>query len=173
MAQIDSPPLPGGFHPIKVSDGFVMVCVVSEKNMRGLCTAMNRPDMLEDERFSRINRMPNIKQLVAEIETWSNALSAQECETRLNETGVPCSLYNRIGDLFDHPQMLERGSFKTLEDKIGPFMIQNMPFQFRNIDASTSTEVPLLGEQTEAVLQQVLNLSKAEIDKLRTEGAIP
>ena len=75
--------------------------------------------------------------------------------------------------MFNHPQVLERESFKALEDEIGPFMIQNAPFKFRNIDASTSTEAPLLGEQTEAVLQQVLNLSAAEINKLRKEGAIP
>ncbi|MFT4730194.1 MAG: hypothetical protein ACI9UN_004717 [Granulosicoccus sp.] len=52
-------------------------------------------------------------------------------------------------------------------------MIQNVPFHFRNIDASTSTEVTLLREKTEAVLLQGLSLAEAEINQLRVEGAIP
>ena len=172
-AQMENPPPAGGFHPIKAKDGFVMVCIVSEKNMLGLCKAMNNPGMQEDERFTRGQRMKHMKELVAEIESWSSLLTAVECETRLNETGVPCSVYNRTQDLFAHPQVLERGSFKELDDEFGKYFIQNAPFQFHSFDASTSTMVAKLGEQTDEVLLHELHVSKAEIDQLRQEGAIP
>ena len=171
-AQMENAPAAGGFRPIKAKDGFVMVCIVSEKNMHGLCEAMNRPDMLEDERFARGKRFVNMDEFVAEIETWSSFLTMAECENRLNETGVPCSVYNKPADLFDHPQVLERSSFTELEDEFGSFLIQNAPFKFASIDGSTSTLAPALGEQTDEVLSQVLNLSDIEIDQLRQEGTI-
>jgi CoA:oxalate CoA-transferase len=171
-AQMDNAPAAGGFRPVKAKDGFVMVCIVSEKNMQALCEAMNRPDMLVDERFAHGRRFINMDEFVAEIETWSSLLSMAECETRLNETGVPCSVYNTAADLFDHPQVLERSSFTELEDEFGTFLIQNAPFKFASIDGSTSTIVPALGEQTDEVLSQVLNLSETEIEQLRQEGTI-
>ena len=149
-----------------------MICIVSEKNMRGLCKAINKPGMLEDERFKRGQRMKYMDDFIAEIESWSCSLTAIECETRLNKTGVPCSIYNRAADLFTHPQVLERSSFKELDDEFGKYFIQNAPFQFQSVDISTSTTVAQLGEQTDEVLRQDLNLSDAEIDQLRQEGAI-
>jgi len=32
-AQVEDPPTTGGFFPIEVSDGYVMVCIVLNKNM--------------------------------------------------------------------------------------------------------------------------------------------
>ena len=171
-AQVENAPTAAGFHPVRVIDGFVMVCIVSEKNMRGLCEAMNRPDMLEDERFGRTQRYRNTKAFITEIETWSSALTATECEAKFNEFGVPCSIYNAPHELFAHPQLLARNAFTELEDSKGTFMVQNAPFQFAGVDISTSTSVPLLGEHTDEVLTQSLGLSKEEISRLHDQGIV-
>ena len=171
-AQMEDPPTAAIFHPIKVKDGYVMICIVSEKNMRGLCAAMDRPDLLQDARFVIGTRMDYMSEFVAEIESWSGLLSARECEIQLNKTGVPCSVYNRAEDLFTHPQVLDRGSFKQLDDELGSYFIQNAPFQFRSFDVSTSSHAPRLGEQTHEVLCEVLKLTDGEIDQLYQQGVI-
>lgn len=171
-AQVEDAPAAGGFHPVSVTDGFVMICVVSEKNMRALCEAMERPDMLEDERFERSQRFRHTAEFIEEIERWSSQLTAIECEGKLNQHGVPCSIYNSPQDLFTHPQLLARKAFSELEDAKGTYWIQNAPFQFAGTDITTSTRVPVLGEHTDEVLSQMLNLSENEINILKERGVV-
>ncbi len=171
-AQVDRAPVAGGFHPISVKDGFVMICIVSEKNLRELSDAMERPGILEDERFGRSQRFKHTSEFIAEIESWSSQLSAAECESRLNQFGVPCSVYNRPHDLFDHPQMLAREAFTELEDAKGVYWIQNAPFKFAGIDTSTSTEVPLLGEHTDEILAEILHYEQKDVVLLRGKGIV-
>jgi crotonobetainyl-CoA:carnitine CoA-transferase CaiB-like acyl-CoA transferase len=171
-AQMDNAPAAGGFHPIAVKDGFVMVCIVSEKNLRELCAAMDRPDILEDERFGRAKRFQHIKEFIAEIESWSTEMTAKKCEAKLNEFGVPCSVYNAPHDLFAHPQLLQRNAFAELEDAKGTYWVQNAPFQFSGVDITTSKQAPLLGEHTDQILSKNLNLSSEVISELRDNGVV-
>lgn len=172
IAQMDEAPPAGGFRPIAVQDGFVMICIVSPKNMRCLCEAIGRPDMADDPDYQGGNRWKNMDDFVAQIEAWSIKLTAQECETRLNEAGVPCSVYNEPGDLLSHPQLLERQSFQAFEDELGTYMVQNAPFQFADTDIKTAVSSASLGEHTAAILADRLSLDASQLDKLRDEGVI-
>jgi CoA:oxalate CoA-transferase len=170
-AQIENPPPAGGFRPIRVKDGFVMICILSEKNLRCLCEAIDRPDMLEGKKF-RSERPKHFAEFVAQIEAWSGKLNADECEKRLNEAGVPCSVYNKPSDLFSHPQILERKSFKEFDTETSKFLIQNAPFKFTNVDISTANHSPALGEHTEEVLVEELGISREKLNELKSSGVL-
>jgi len=148
IAQIENSPTGGGFRPVAVKDGYVMICIVSPKNMRQICDAMKRPDLVVDERFTGGRLIMNIIDFVTEVELWSKNLSAIECEKVLNDYSVPCSVYNAAEDLFDHPQVLARRSFTEQEDQYGMFKIQNAPFTFAKANVATSNKSPMLGEHT-------------------------
>ena len=64
LAQIPNSPSSNGFHPIRTSDGFVMICIVSSKNMRRLCEAIDRVDLLTDPRFANGEHFKNTKVFV-------------------------------------------------------------------------------------------------------------
>ncbi len=171
-AQTDDPPRAGGFRPIRVSDGYVMVCIVSERNFAALCAALERMDLLEDPRFERATRFQNMDALVAIMEDWAAALTADEAEARLNATGVPVSRYNAAEDLFTHPQVEERGSFLPINDARGDFLIQRAPFLMLNNDNHSGSHTPGLGEHTDEVVAGVLGMTPDEIAQLRDSGAI-
>ncbi len=171
-AQIENAPKGGGFHPVRTKDGHLMVCVLSGKNMQGLCTAIERLDMLKDERFSSSQRFKHMKEFVAEIESWSLGLSALECEEVLNKFGVPCSVYNAAEDLFDHPQILSRDVFTEQQDEYGMFKIQNAPYMFASVDISTSSESPGLGQHTHQVLSENLGYSDTQIVGLKENRVV-
>jgi len=171
-AQIDRPPQGGGFHPVRTSDGFLMICVLSGKNMRGLCEAIDRLDILEEDRFSSSQRFKHMNEFVAEIESWSRKRLALECEEILNRFGVPCSIYNAAEDLFDHPQIVSRNVFTEQEDEYGMFKIQNAPYSFASVDISTSAKSPGLGEHTDQVLSEMLGYEAGRIAKLRADKVI-
>lgn len=172
-AQMDEPAVIGQFHPVKVKDGFVMLCVVSDKNLQSLSVALNRPELLTDPRFVRGSRTENFKLLATEVEHWSATLSARECEAALNLAGVPCSIYTQVEDLFSHPQVLERKSFTSVfNERLGNFLIQNIPAKFAHFDNSASNWVANLGEHTDEILAQSLKLEASEIKKLRARGVV-
>ncbi|MEO1932207.1 MAG: CaiB/BaiF CoA-transferase family protein [Pseudohongiella sp.] len=172
-AQMDEPAVIGQFHPVKVKDGFVMLCVVSDKNLQSLSVALNRPELLTDPRFVRGPRAENFKLLATEVEHWSATLSARECEAALNLAGVPCSIYTQVEDLFSHPQVLERKSFTSVSnERLGNFLIQNIPAKFAHFDNSASNWVANLGEHTDEILAQSLKLEASEIKKLRARGVV-
>jgi CoA:oxalate CoA-transferase len=172
-SQMTEPAVIGQFHPVKVKDGFVMLCVVSDKNLQSLSVALNRPELLADPRFVRGPRTQNFKLLATEVERWSATLSARECEAALNLAGVPCSIYTQIEDLFSHPQVVERKSFTSVSnDRLGNFLIQNIPAKFSQFDNSASNWVANLGEHTNEILTQNLKLEASEIKILREKGVV-
>lgn len=172
-AQMTEPPPIGRFCPVRTKDGYVMICIVSDKTMENLCSAIDRADLLQEPRFVRGPRSANLKLLAAEIELWSAALTSAECELALNKAEVPCGAYLQPEDMFDHPQVLERNSFTTLSDDIlGEFLIQNMPFKFRNTDSTAAGWVAKLGEHTDEILAERLGLAPADIAALRTAGIV-
>ncbi len=169
----DNPDVIGRYCPAQTKDGFVMICVVSDKNLQGLATALERPDLLADPRFSRAARRANVRQLIDEVETWSRQRSARECEEILNKAGVPCGVHARVAELFDHPQVVERESFSTVHnDELGDFLVQNLPAKFRHIDSRVTPWAAQLGEHTDAVLAERLHLDQAEIARLREAGVV-
>lgn len=172
-AQMEQPALIGRFFPVKVKDGFVMACVVSDKNLECLAAALGRPDLLVDPRFVRGPRTENFYLLAEEIERWSVSLSASECEEALNRAGVPCSLYQQVDDLFAHPQVVERNSFASISDDVlGDFLIQNMPFKLSGTDSAAASWAAKLGEHTNEILSECLHLKPAEIGKLRSDSVV-
>ena len=170
-AQVVDAPQMGGFLPITASDGYIMACVVSDKNFEGLCTALVRMDLHADARFDRASRIANVRYLVGEIEKWSATRTVVECETHFNRHGIPCSRYNSAADLFDEPQLQHRGAFTRNEDEAGEYFVQNLPFQFASMDNATTRHAPALGEHTDVVFADI-GLDKAAIAALRESGVV-
>ena len=171
-AQRVDPPRIGGFQPIVTKDGYLMICIVSDKNLQGLCEAIKRPDILEDERFTRGKRLLNMKEFIREVELWSSQLPLVECEKTLNSHGVPYSRYRPPEELFEDPQLMHRGAFQKMEDEDGDYWIQNPPFQFNSFSNSTSPSYPKAGEHTDEILEQSLHYNKPEIAQLHKDQII-
>jgi len=172
-AQMQEKPAIARYCPIATSDGFVMACVISEKNLQGLCQAIDRPELLEDPRFVWGQRIANMRALIDEMETWSRHHTAAECERILNDAGVPCSIYVSPDDLFSHPQVVARQSFTSVSDDVlGDFLIQNMPFKFTRFNVDAAKWAPRLGEHTSQVLSEQLKLDEEQVAQLRARGVI-
>ena len=169
--RVDSPKI-GGFQPIVTKDGYLMICIVSDKNLKSLCKAIDRPDILEDERFVRGKRLFNMKEFIREVELWSSRLPLVECEKILNSHGVPYSRYRPPEELFADPQLAHRGAFQKMSDEDGSYWIQNPPFQFDSFSNSTSSSFPAAGEHTDEILERSLLFSRDQILELHQDQVI-
>ena len=154
FAQMENPPPAAGFRPILCKDGFVMVCIVSDKNLKCLAKTIGKSELADDERFQLGNRSRNQDAFFKEIEEFTTQYTVVEAERILNDGGVPCSRYNAPSDLFSHPQLTERRSFTEFEDDTSKFLVQNAPYLLRNVDISTTPTNPELGEHTMEIFGQ-------------------
>jgi CoA:oxalate CoA-transferase len=156
-----------GFGPVSAGDGYVIITPITQKNFELLAKVIERPDMMNDPRFSSpFNRTTNWNDLMAEIELWTKQRPARECEDVLMAAGIPCSQYKTVGQAIADPQIAARGVMQTVTDAAGPFQVPNPPFKFGDNTVGVSSTVSAVGEYTREVLSDLCGLSEAEIDEL-------
>src|ERR1700722_8241640 len=161
------------YQPLKALDGFVIVAPVSQKNFENLAAAVERPEWVQDPRFSTIRaREQNWGLLMTLIEEWTKTRPSLECEEVLMRAVVPSSRYMTVAGLLADAGMVARGTYHRIEDKSGSFMVPRQPFQFSEAPVEPRTHVSDLGEDTVAVLSDVLHLSDARISELRAKKVV-
>jgi CoA:oxalate CoA-transferase len=161
------------YQPLKAADGFVMVAPVNQKNFESLAEAIGRPDLKDDARFSTIQaREQNWAVLMTEIEQWTIVQSARSCEDILMRAGVPCSRYASVAELLQDPELRAQGTFVEVEDGSGSFVVPRQPFQLSASAVAVAGKVADLGADSDAVLSELLALSKDAIGELKSAGIV-
>jgi CoA:oxalate CoA-transferase len=152
------------FTPCRAADGFVMIAPTSERNFHQLCDALGHAEWKEDPRFFRQRvREQNWAVLMELVEAWTRERSAADCEAALLGHGVPCSRYNTVRELMDHPHFAQRSTFQRVHDDGGPLLVTNPPFRFSDGLAFARGKAPQLGEDTAVVLKSMLGVEEAEV----------
>jgi formyl-CoA transferase len=76
-------------------------------------------------------------------------------------------------ELFQEEQVVERGLRVTVRDSQGrPVDLVGTPFHIAGSTLPGPTMPPVLGEQTESVLRELLGLSPEELARLRSGAVI-
>jgi len=153
---------------------YVYMMVVNTRMWQNLCRGMQRPDLLDDERFARgRDRHENAAALSEEIEKWTRSHTKHEVMRRLGEAGVPCGAVLDTRDLFRDPHLQARGFVKHVDHPtLGRVPLLGWPARLSKSDVPF-TAAPLLGEHTEEVLREILDLPEAELAALRSSRAAP
>jgi crotonobetainyl-CoA:carnitine CoA-transferase CaiB-like acyl-CoA transferase len=152
------------------------VCIVagSDANFARLCKAMERPDLLDDPRFSKLaDRAAHGDLINGIVAEWTATLEARDVEERCVAHDVPVATAYTAADIFADPHMIERSDLVTVDDPvIGPIR-QQAPFPRRAGETPTPPAgAPRLGAHTREVLQQLLEVPDAELDRLSDQGVI-
>jgi crotonobetainyl-CoA:carnitine CoA-transferase CaiB-like acyl-CoA transferase len=153
---------------------FVCIVAGSDANFSRLCEAMERPDLLDDPRFTKLaDRAAHGDLINGIVAEWTATLDAHAIEERCVACDVPVATAYTAADIFADPHMIERSDLVTVDDPvIGPIR-QQAPFPRRAGEAPVAPGgAPKLGEHTRAVLHDLLDLSDPELDRLATEGVI-
>jgi len=150
------------------------VCIVagSDANFARLCTAMARPDLVDDPDYStladRARRGDEINAVVAE---WTATLPANEIEERCIAADVPVATAYTAADIFSDPHIAARGDLVTVDDPVVGPLRQQAPFpRFAGGDVVAPSGAPRLGADTRTVLGELLELSDADLDDLAARG---
>jgi formyl-CoA transferase len=157
------------------SDGRYLALTIAADNVFArLCTAIGQSHLATDERFSRhANRVKHygvINDIVAE---WIKRNTVQDVTESLKKWGVPHSLIYSPEEILKDPHYAARGSIETMQHpRLGALKMPAPVPHFSGTPAPPLQPAPILGENTQEILGELLNMSPSEIEGLRQAGIV-
>lgn len=173
-----SPGLSGHSSPAgtyQTKDGKFMVLVCStDSTFDRLADAMDRKDMLEDDRYYtnavRLKHDGDVQEIVS---TWIKQFTQAEISEKLDSYGVPVSPILTIEDIFNDPQYKARENIVEVEHpRLGRIKVPGVVPKFSKTPGSIRMRAPELGEHSEDILTNELGFSAEEVAALKEEGVI-
>lgn len=157
----------------KTADGWITIAIFTERFWRNFCRILGVPELAEDPRFSSNNdRSRNRDVLNPMIEERLRRKSTDEWVKILSRERIPCGALNTLDKVLEDEQIKHRGM--VVEVKVprnGTTRMLGNPVKVVEMEQEYRFS-PELGEHTEEVLEDVLRLSKEEIQNLRRKGVI-
>jgi CoA:oxalate CoA-transferase len=162
---------PYNVYPVK--DGYIAILGVSDAHWKNLLQAMNRLDLVDDERLaSKKNRVRHIALTDEIVAGWSQTVTRDEACAILKAWKVPHSAVRNLAEVTNDPHMHERGYLEWLEHpQFGRIAIADSPIRLHGADRLPAVPSARLGEHCDEVLATVLGLAQDEIDVRRRNGA--
>jgi crotonobetainyl-CoA:carnitine CoA-transferase CaiB-like acyl-CoA transferase len=157
------------YQAFRTADGHIILAIGNDGQFQRFCTAAGIEELAKDERYRTnsariINRETLIPHLIEAIAKKTSA----EWISLLESCAVPCGPINTIDQVFADPQVQARGIRRELHHKTaGTLAMVANPVRMATYDTTAAKAPPLLGEDTQSVLTEVLGLSEAEIAELK------
>ncbi len=157
----------------EAADGFMAIYPGSNVEWRAMCLAVDRPDLIKDERFRSANRRgKNFAALQAELRTLFAGMSIAEISRILDQAGVPCAPMRSRAEVRDDPQVIVNELIVEQDfESLGRVRQPRPATRFEGTPTSIRTAAPALGEHTDAVLRE-LGKTPEEIARLRSSATV-
>ena len=152
-------------------NGHITAGAVSDREWRGLCRALRKPEWIEDPRFAtttaRFRNLEERKRLTAaELRHWER----DEILSRLDAEQVPSAPLLTRMELLQHEQIAVNNTIGIYEfDGHGKIRLARPPARFDGTPSGIESAAPRLGEHSVQVLQG-LGYSAAEVQGLVDQG---
>ena len=135
---------------------------------------MGKPDLAKDPRFDTLqHRKENKGALDALLEAWTSDRTPEDVMAVLQAAGVPAGIVENAADLFEDPQLRQRGLFWPMEhSEIGMSTHLGSSLVLSKTPARASTPSPCMGEHNEYVLTKILGKTDEEFVELLAAGVL-
>jgi crotonobetainyl-CoA:carnitine CoA-transferase CaiB-like acyl-CoA transferase len=157
-----------------VRDGMIAVAVGNDTQFARFAALLGKPEWAADNRFAknpaRVNHRDALDSAVIDI---LRADSAEAWIEKLTAAGIPCGRINSVAQALADPHTAAREMVVTMNHPTaGEVKTVGIPFRFSETPASVRRPPPTLGQHTEQVLRDVLDVSETRIAELRAAKVI-
>ncbi len=155
-------------------ESWVTIAAGSEEEWQALCRAMDQPSLAADQRFATLaSRKRNEDELDRIIAAWTAQRDRWDITQRLQKAGVAAFPTMSNKDLAEDPHLRARGFMVELEHPVvGRRCHAGVPWQMSPAVCKVRKPAPLLGADTEDILQTLLGLTPQQIARLREEQVL-
>ncbi len=165
--------------PYKVlpcADGYFILAVGNDRQFKNFCTFAGAPELAADPRFvNNAARVRNREALYAILSEITGQKTQDEWVDGLTRIGVPCGPVSTIDQTFAHPQVRAREMEISMPHPAaadGQVSLIGNPIKYSETPADYRRAPPTLGQHTDELLAELLDLSADEIGGLRDDGVV-
>ncbi len=164
------------YNVLPAADGHVILAVGNDAQFRRFCAFAGAPELADDPRFrTNTDRVHNREALYGILPELTRRKTQAEWVDGLSELGVPSGPVNTLDQVFTDPQVRHRDMKLTMDydgARDGKVDLIANPIRFSGTKVDYRYPPPKLGEHTDSLLKELLDLTPEEIAKLRDDGAI-
>lgn len=159
-----------GIFPAK--DGYIATHNMP-RNWPWFARVMERPDLIEDERFKdNFSRLQHNDELEAIVYEWAGRQDAKEVYRTAGPARAPVAFVHTLADVLESEQLRDRGFFQRIDHPIaGELTYPGPPFRLSAVDWRPG-RAPLLGEHNEELFCDEMGLSRRDLARLRAAGVV-
>jgi formyl-CoA transferase len=156
-------------------DGHVAIFTASDRHWVSIARVLGREDLLASPEYAttpaRAARMAEIDEMV---EAWTRPRAKDEVLAVLTRAHVPCAPVRTAREVLDDPHLAERGMWVDVDHvRRGKTRVPISPIRLHgSAPAAVERPAPLLGQDTDRVLAELLGLDEAELRALHAAGVI-
>jgi crotonobetainyl-CoA:carnitine CoA-transferase CaiB-like acyl-CoA transferase len=173
----------GNSHPnivpyqvFETSDGYLVLACGNDRQFREFCDMAGAPQLADDQRFANNDaRARNREELVPLVADLMRRKTMAEWMDGLRARQVPCSPVNTVDQVFDDPQVKERGMRFEMPHPLagaGSIPLVASPIKMAATPPVYRHAPPTLGQHTDEVLCELLGMNETEIAELRQQGVV-
>jgi succinyl-CoA:(S)-malate CoA-transferase subunit A len=153
---------------------WVAIACTTDRMFERLAEAMDHPELashnMYGEQRKRLAARDEVNRIVTE---WALSLDREELMGRCIAKEVPVGRLNSIADIFADEHFKARGNLAEVEqDGAGTVVVPNVVPTLSETPGRISNLGPPLGNATDEVMRELLELSSAEIARLRQQRII-
>ena len=162
------------YNVYEAKDGHVAIICVNQNHWHSLCKIIGREELASDEKYStNLKRCAQIDFVDEEINKWTRTKSRFEIHKILFDVHVPCAPVLKLAEVVHDPHHLERGMLQDIQHpQKGPVRVFGNPIRLSENKAVELTSAPLLGQDNNAVYQELLGLGPEHIKILKEQNVI-
>jgi benzylsuccinate CoA-transferase BbsF subunit len=147
--------------------------ISTDEQWLAFCQVTGNPPWTRDPKFATLqDRKRNEDALNILVSEWTTHFTPGRVMQMMQEAGVPAGIVSNPKDLCEDPQLIYRNHFWTLKHGgIGNFDHLGEASILSETPAQARMPAPCLGEHTEYVCKQLLQISDEEFVELLNSGA--
>jgi crotonobetainyl-CoA:carnitine CoA-transferase CaiB-like acyl-CoA transferase len=162
------------YQDFPTADGDMILAIGNDGQFERFCSVAGVPEWSVDKRFStNPERVANRGTLIPMIRRVTTTRTTQEWISALEKAAVPCGPINRIDQVFDDEHVRARGmKLEVQHPALGPVPMVASPMNFSASPVQYHRAPPAVGEHTEEVLGEWLQLSDDELRSLHQRSIL-
>jgi crotonobetainyl-CoA:carnitine CoA-transferase CaiB-like acyl-CoA transferase len=155
---------------------FVAIAAPASEEFKGLCTAMNRPELADAPKFKdHLTRLQeeNAAEILKIVAGWVRTKTPEEIEESAERYGFAASRVCTTKDVMENKHFRERDFITKVDDALlGPFFEYEFPVMMSNTPPKFKWSVRPVGFDNEYIMVHHLGKSEDEIKQLYESGAL-
>ncbi len=166
--------VPGTTYPCQPGGANDYVYIFAQPQMwLAFLEVIDLPELAEDDRFATLEaRWENREALDTIVAAWTSKRDKHEVMRAMGGAGVPCGACQDTGEVLADPHLKAREMIVDLEyGRRGTYQTVGCPIKLSKSPAEI-TRPPELGEHTDDVLRDVLQISEDEIARLHQNSVV-